>query len=214
MKKILLSGLLLFAVVAVNAQIKYGLKAGVNFANITAKSSGISFSPESLTSFHLTGFADIAINEKFSFQPGLSFQGKGYKLDIRESGFYQKDDTNIGYLEVPLNGVVYLPLGEGNLFIGAGPYIALGLFGKSKYESNISGGLNGEEDAKFGNTEDDNVAPIDFGLNFMLGYQLKSGLLFNAGYGLGLGNTIPKDLRDSGDKSSNKVFSISVGFAF
>lgn len=86
MKKILLSSLLLFIGVAVNAQIKYGLKAGVNFANATAKSSGISFSPESITSFHITGFADIAINDKFSFQPGLSFQGKGAKLEVSESG--------------------------------------------------------------------------------------------------------------------------------
>jgi len=214
MKKTLLSGLLFFAVLSVNAQVKYGLKAGVNFANATLKQSGMSISPESITSFHFTGFADIGISEKFSFQPGLSFQGKGAKIDVNESGMYVRSTDNISYLEVPLNGVLYLPLGEGNLFIGAGPYVALGLFGKSKYETNFPVEESGEEDAKFGNSEDDNVAPIDLGLNFMLGYQLKSGLLFNAGYGLGLANTIPKDLRENGTKSNNKVFSISVGFAF
>lgn len=115
---------------------------------------------------------------------------------------------------MPLNGVLYLPLGEGSIFIGAGPYVAFGLFGKSEYETNFPVEDSYEEDAKFGNSEDDNVAPIDMGLNFMLGYQLKSGLLFNAGYGLGLANTIPKDLRDGDVKSSNRVFSLSVGFAF
>lgn len=213
-KKIFLPILLFFTVVSANAQVKYGLKAGINFANTTMKMSGMSFSPEAQTSFHLTGFADIAINEKFSFQPGLSFQGKGYKLDIRESGYTQKDNTNLSYLEIPLNGVLYLPLGDGKLFIGAGPYVAFGLFGKSKYESNSVAGLNGDEDAKFGNSKDDHVAPIDLGLNFMVGYQFKSGLLFNAGYGLGLANTVPKDLREGGLKGNNKVFSLSVGYAF
>lgn len=213
MKKFLFPALLLFAFTA-NAQIKYGLKAGVNFANITIKSSGMSISPESQTSYHVTGFADIGISEKFSFQPGLSLQGKGYKMVVSESDVTIKGTANVAYLEVPLNGVLYLPAGKGDIFLGAGPYIAFGLFGKSTVDSNVPDFDIPDEDAKFGNSAADNVSPIDFGLNFMAGYQLKSGLLFNAGYGLGLGNTIPKDAREDDSKQTNKVFSISIGYSF
>ncbi|WP_353139296.1 outer membrane beta-barrel protein, partial [Pseudopedobacter sp.] len=82
MKKILLATAFALTVSFANAQLKYGLKAGVNFANMDISSQGMSISPKSQTSFHLTGFVDVAISEKFSFQPGLSFQGKGYKVDV------------------------------------------------------------------------------------------------------------------------------------
>ena len=212
MKKILLATAFALTVSLANAQLKYGLKAGVNFANMGISSQGMSFSPKSQTSFHLTGFVDVAISEKFSFQPGLSFQGKGYKLDVDGEEGSATGKFNLGYLEVPLNAVLYLPAGDGNVFIGAGPYAALGLFGKQKYD--VSGLGSGDEDVKFGNSEDDDITSMDFGLNFMLGYRLNSGLLFNAGYGLGLANNIPKDLRENDLKYKHKVFSISVGYSF
>ncbi|WP_353139531.1 porin family protein, partial [Pseudopedobacter sp.] len=150
----------------------------------------------------------------FSFQPGLSFQGKGYKVDVEDEGISFTDKVNLGYLEIPLNAVLHLPAGDGNVFIGAGPYASFGLFGKEKVESNAPEFESMNEDVKFGNSEDDDIAPMDFGLNFMLGYRLNSGLLFNAGYGLGLANNIPKDLRENDLKYKHKVFSISVGYSF
>src|SRR5690606_11033355 len=127
-------------------------------------------------SFHLTGFVDIGISEKFSFQPGLSFQGKGGKIDLSDLGV-GKATENAAYLEIPLNGVLYLPAGAGNVFIGAGPYAAFGLFGKIEVDGEA------DEDVSFGNDLEDDLTPLDFGLNFMAGYRLDSGLLFNVGYG-------------------------------
>jgi hypothetical protein len=223
MKKFLLIVFLALAT-GLQAQTQFGVKAGVNFANVNIEASGISISPSSQTSFHITGFADIKLNDKFSFQPGLSFQGKGYKLDMSESEAGQsvsiEATANYAYLEVPLNAVLYLPLGNGNLFLGAGPYAAFGIFGKEKGSFGFSGpdgefdGESDEENVKFGNSVDDDVSALDFGLNFMAGYKLNSGLLFNAGYGLGLANMIPKDLRSGDAKANNRVFSVSVGFAF
>lgn len=226
MKKILLATAFALTVSLANAQLKYGLKAGVNFANVTASSSGYSLSPSSLISFHLTGFVDIGLNENFSFQPGISFQGKGYKSKEEDEGYYVKQKADYSYIEIPLNAVYSLPAGsQGSVFFGAGPYVSFGLFGKYKIDDNFSAeereileGLFGEElkdrDIKFGNKGDDDLTPIDFGLNFMLGYRLNSGLLLNAGYGLGLANVMPKDQREGDSKLKNKVFSISVGYSF
>lgn len=215
MKKILLFSALAVSSLFVKAQdLKYGLKAGVNFANQKASISGISISSSSVTSYHLTGFVDIGISENFSFQPGLSLQGKGAKSDIKDddSGANFKSTENISYLEIPLNAVYYLPAGSGKVFLGAGPYAAFGLFGKSKAE--MSGFPSVSEDASFGNGENDTVTPMDFGLNFMAGYRLDNGILLNAGYGLGLANIMPKDQRFGDSKGTNNVFSISVGYSF
>jgi hypothetical protein len=62
------------------------------------------------------------------------------------------------------------------------------------------------DDINFG--EQGDMSSIDFGMNFLLGYQLKNGLSVNAGYGLGLTNNY-ENL-----SSKNKVFSLGLGFAF
>src|SRR5690606_19356965 len=121
---------------------------------------------------------------------------------------------NVSYLEIPLNAVLHLPMGDGNVFLGAGPYVAYALFGKVKSDSNISELDDMDEDISFGNGENDDLSPLDLGLNMMAGYRLNSGLLFNVGYGLGFANMVPKDQRESNSKGTNKVFSISVGYSF
>ncbi len=226
MKKILLATAFALTVSFANAQLKYGLKAGVNFANVTVNGSDYSLSPSSVTSFHLTGFVDIGLNENFSFQPGISFQGKGFKSKEEEDGFYVKEKADYSYVEIPLNAVYSLPAGsQGSVFFGAGPYVSFGLFGKYKIDDNLSsedrkiveeflGQELKDRDVKFGNKVGDDLSPIDFGLNFMLGYRLNSGLLLNAGYGLGLANVMPKDQREGDSKLKNKLFSISVGYSF
>ncbi|WP_017258929.1 porin family protein [Pedobacter arcticus] len=177
------------------SKVKFGIKAGVNFASMTFSSSGISVSPESVTSFHVGGLVDYSFSEKLSLQPGLMLSGKGFEIE----GGGMDISTNLMYLEVPVN-VVYK---VGGLYFGAGPYAAFGLSGKIKAEG------EDDEDVKFGNG-DDELKGTDFGLNFLAGYQLTNGLNFGAGYGLGLSN-----LSNDGDaKTKNKVFSISVGFSF
>ncbi|WP_304068881.1 porin family protein [Pedobacter glucosidilyticus] len=215
MKKFLLA-ILVMATITASAQTKFGLKGGVNLANVNISSQGINLSPDALTSFHLTGFTEFALGEKFAIQPGLSFQGKGFKfkLEDEDSGMSVEAQANLSYLEIPVNAVLNLPVGEGSLFLGAGPYAAFGLFGKQ--EGSVFGeDVVGEDDkVSFGSGEEDDFSATDFGLNLMAGYRLKSGLLFNVGYGIGLSNMIPESQREGDSKANNKVLSFSVGFAF
>lgn len=207
MKKLLTIALLCLTVLSLKAQVKYGLKAGVNFANATFKNAGLSTSPSSLTTFHVTGFADIPIDGMFSFQPGVTYLGKGYKYDITINDSPEKGEASLSYLEVPLNGIAYFPTRSGRLFIGAGPYMGIGISGTLEQGST-------EKDLKFGTSADDDVSPIDLGLNFMLGYHLNGGLLFNGGYGFGFTNAIPKDKRADDIKINHKQFFLSLGYSF
>jgi len=179
------------------AQTSYGLKAGVTFPNVKFSQSGLSVSPSSSTSFYLTGYADVNIASNLSIQPGLSLQGKGYKISDEGETFKQ----DLMYLEVPVNFVYYVPAGSGNLFLGAGPYAAYGISSKTFFA--------GESES--GSFDDAGLNAFDAGLNVLGGYKLANGFLINAGYGIGLTNMG----KDSGDaKAKNRVFSVGIGFQF
>jgi len=196
MKKILLSlGAAVLLAAGAQAQTSWGAKAGLNFPKLNASGNGVTESTDASTNFYVTGYASIPAAANFAIQPGLSLQGKGGKIDDVK--------TNLMYLEVPVNAVYYIPTGyTGSVFIGAGPYAALGLSGKVK-----GGGQS--YDINFGSA-DDEVNRFDWGFNFLAGYKLTNGFLVNAGYGLGLGN-----LNNVGSGNlRNGVFSAGVGFEF
>ncbi|MDQ8005526.1 MAG: porin family protein [Pedobacter sp.] len=201
---------------AVNAQdkpVSFGVKAGVTFPKITASTMGISLNTSSKTSFYVGGIADINISPIFSFQPGLTYVGKGGKFDIREMAEQMGADPedlngadaitfNYSYLELPLNLLANFNAGTGKVFIGAGPYAAYAL------SANIKAG-DEKIDAEFG-SEDGQLKRMEFGLNFLGGYKLSNGLNIHAGYGLGLSNT---ENSNEGN-TKNKVFSVGLGFNF
>lgn len=219
MKKLLFSVLAatMFAVGA-QAQVGYGLKAGVNLGKISNSPLGGLFDVEGVnikeannTSFYITGFADIPVAPNFAVQPGLSLQGKGSKSTLSFEDESAEISANIMSIEIPVNAVYYIPAGSGSVFLGAGPYAGYNISGK------ISGKLNGEdidfegEDEIEFSGDDKDMNAFDAGINFLGGYKLSNGLIINAGYGLGLTNLNPDS--DS-DKWTNKVLSFGIGFQF
>ncbi len=188
-----------------DSRVRYGVKAGVTFADVTLSSApGVTTS--SVTSFYVGGIVDIPVASVLSVQPGLMLVGKGAELSF--PSIYSQKQTPF-YLEVPVNLVAKFEAGPGKIFVGAGPYVSLGVFGKNKITSSSLG--NSNDNLKFGNGDDDDLRSIDFGLNFLLGYQLTNGLSVNGGYGLGLVNTQPSA---SSLTVKNSVFSVGLGFAF
>lgn len=197
---------MLFAVGA-QAQIGYGIKAGVNFPSYSYGSTNDLSDTKSTTNFHVTGYVDAPVTYNFYVQPGVSLQGKGAKL-IESSALGGSEVTqNTMWLEVPVNFVGKFDAGAGKFFIGAGPYVGFGLSGKNKYSIN-EGSNTTEREFKFG--KDETMKGTDFGVNFLAGYQLYNGLIINAGYGLGLTN-IAGDLHHS-DNVKNRLWSIGIGF--
>lgn len=183
--------------------ISFGAKAGVAFTTVSG--SDVPSGLKSLTSFYVGGTVNVPLGEVFSIQPGLTLVGKGFKTEVLGATL----KSNPWYLEVPVNAVAGFQAGPGKIFVGAGPYVGFGLFG----ENTISGtgtALDGSADIKFGSTSTDDYKMIDFGLNFLAGYQLNNGLSINAGYGMGLSS-----IGATGSASvKNSVFSVGLGFAF
>ncbi|UIR54718.1 PorT family protein [Sphingobacterium sp. SRCM116780] len=212
MKKLLLSfGAAFLLSAGVQAQTSYGLKAGVNLGKYSNPSDLEKDFQKNNTSFYVTGFADLPVGTNFSIQPGVSLQGKGNKMQYDGDGSNGSSTTNVMSIEIPVNAVYYIPTGtSGSVFLGAGPYLGFNVSGKTKVKGNIGGGTaEGNYDLKFSG-DDKDMKVIDAGANFMLGYKFNSGLLINAGYGLGLSNLSPSS--DSNDKFSNRVLSFGIGF--
>lgn len=209
---------------AQNGPVKFGVKAGATFPNfsISGDASGDDF--KTTTSFYVGGTVTFPVSDRFSLQSGLSFIGKGTESDNvsdieAEAGVTVTGKAKINplYLELPVNAIVNFEAGNGKFFVGAGPYVAMGIAGKVKVTGSATG--NGstatatvKEDIKFGTGDDDLLKRGDFGLNFLAGYELNNGFNIQAGYGLGLSNLLDVDSNIASMK--NRVLSIGVGYSF
>lgn len=214
MKKLLLSCAIVGAALSASAQnntVKFGVKAGATFPTITSKGEGESIKAN--TSFYVGGTVELPVSESFSVQSGLTFSGKGAKVSQRipELGVDLEVKNRLWYLELPVNAVYSITAGTGKVFLGAGPYFGYALSGKNKVEGTmLEDGVKTQEsvseDVHFG---DGGFKRADFGLNFLVGYQLNSGLNIHGGYGLGLSK-----LADIEGMGKNRVFSVGLGFSF
>ncbi len=105
MKKLLLcAAVAVFAFTNVNAQeVKFGAKAGVNFASITGDGTD---DVKSRISFHVGGVAEIMISENFSVQPELLYTSIGAKDEYSESFAGEtvefKEVYKLDYISLPI----------------------------------------------------------------------------------------------------------------
>ncbi|MFT4022382.1 MAG: outer membrane beta-barrel protein [Flavihumibacter sp.] len=223
-KTVILLLALAAAALKTNAQDpKFYLKAGFNLANVSYNKDGEVNNANALPSFHAGFMADLPILPVLSIQPGIQFSGKGSKLKWASGSYSAESKFNPGYVEVPVNVVVNLPLidKESKVFFGAGGYAAMGVSGKRSIEVNALGVLYKREDKiKFsnddpttGNEEDAGYGKLkrfDYGLNATAGFAFHN-LLIAVNYGLGLAKIYSGTENGADDKSKNRVLSLSVG---
>ncbi len=185
------------------AQAKYGVKAGLNLANISEKSS-FGSGNEGKTSkigFHFGGTAEFPASEAVSVQTGLLFSSKGYKISLEGTS----GSMNVNYLEIPINTIYKIEIGSSKLCLSAGPYLAYAVSGSAK-----SGDL--ELDVNIGSDDTDTFKALDYGLNIGAGVELNDKITIGLQYGIGLANI--SSYTDFGYSAKNNVFGISVGYMF
>ena len=199
----------------------FGLRAGVNFQNITGKDEdGNKLENDLLTGFNIGINAEIPLAPQFYFQPGLLFTTKGAKSEDLILGQTIKGKINIYYVELPLNFLYKPMMGQGRLLMGFGPYVALGVGGKATYEG---GGSSLSEDIEFKKTvklsdPDDvfYVRPMDAGANLLFGYQFANKVSLQLNAQLGLTKINPEYEGASNDRTDakNTGFGVSLGYRF
>jgi hypothetical protein len=228
MKKIILFVLLSLCVLSSDAQITFGIVAGVK--NPMQRPIGKDVNRKFYLLWQAGVAADIPLTGRFYLQPQLLVSAKGSRSEAHDldSTVYWESAVSgkhhMMYLELPLNVLYKHPLGAGKLVVGAGPYIAYGLGGKSNMAitNRISGNIERSEiKIRFKNKTSpgsgyDYYKPLDAGLNFVAGYELGNGLCFNVNYSLGLTNISPSNVTVNGttyfyNPVRNSYLGITVG---
>lgn len=179
-------GLLLFvcaiSLAAVSqAQVRFGLKAGVNLASLSGDNDGLKMK----IGFNAGAVAKISVTEAFSVQPELLFSAQGAKAEEGDG------KLNLGYINLP----IMAQYNTGGFILETGPQFGFMMSAKMKA---------GDE------TEDikDQLKGLDLGWGIGVGYQTASGFGVNARYNLGLSNVIDEGSDEF--KWKNSVIQIGV----
>lgn len=201
------------------------VQGGLNLANISKTNDGQTEKNNILPSFNVGILGRFDLSSSFDLESGILLTGHGSKAETYFNGGndYVKTKFNPLYIQVPLNAVIKIPLAkETGIFFHAGPYIAMGIAGKSKSESKIGPIMSSSESSiKFSNDNPftsqqddaayDKLKRFDFGLNIGGGFRFES-LLLKANYGFGLAKINSTESNNTAnDKNKHRTLSFSVG---
>lgn len=205
------------------------VQGGLNLANITETKSGETQNNKTLTTFQAGILGRFRIADPLAFETGLLLQGRGSKANTyldesNKDDNYVKARFNPLYIELPASLVFRLPVGEdkSNLFIQAGPYVAMGVGGKSTVDTKFLGTeTHTTSDIKFNNDDPattqqedaayDKLKRFDYGINVGAGVDVGK-LLLKVNYGLGLAKINSMETNNSSDdKNKYRTLSISLG---
>ncbi len=224
MKKLVL-GLVLTTAFTLGSKAQVYIQGGLNLANISKTNDGQTEENNILPSFNVGVLGRFGLSSTFDLESGLLLTGHGSKAETYFNGGndYVKTKFNPIYLQVPLNAVVKIPMTkESSAFFHGGPYVAMGIGGKSKRESKIGPLLSSSEssiafsnDDPFTSQQEDagynKLKRFDFGLNFGGGVQF-SRIILKANYGLGLAKINSTESNNTAnEKNKYRTLSFSVG---
>ncbi|CAN1516369.1 Outer membrane protein beta-barrel domain containing protein [Flavobacteriaceae bacterium] len=180
MKKIILTAAAVFAFSFANAQdTKYGVKGGLSMSSTSEEGAS------SLLAFHLGGFAEFKISDKFAVQPELLYSAQGAK--------FTGGNLNLNYINIPVMAKYYV---ADAFSIEAGPQIGFLMSAKAD-GTDVKDGYNS----------------TDFALNLGAGYNLNETMSLGLRYNMGLSNAV-KDFEGVSTDSKNSSIQLSFGYKF
>jgi len=166
---------------------EFGLKAGLNIANLHVQNSS---SPDAKASFNAGGLAHIHLSKYFAIQPEIMYSGQGAKQTISGTDY----KANLHYINVPV--LAQLMIDDG-FRIETGPQLGILASARQKAEG-TSTDIKG------------NYKTADFAWAFGLGYITHSGFGVDARYNLGISSVN----KASSPNVNNRVFQAGVFYQF
>jgi Outer membrane protein beta-barrel domain len=209
------------------AQVHFGVNAGANMGNIVTKINGKKDAAiKAATGYIISGDVNIPISSNLLVQTGLQFESIHNKVNTEGTtsggGITVKETfsgkSQISYINIPVKLLYKLPAGNGNFVIGAGPYLGIGLGGKSKstdITETTSGGnttrsvYDYNAKIKFGNA-DTAIKRTNLGVGLNLYYILANNISFSAFSNIGLSNIN----NQAKYNSKTYTYGITVGYVF
>lgn len=215
------------AILFTTAKSQIYVQGGLNLANITTTNTGGTQHNNLLTTFNAGIMGRSNATEPIALEAGLLVDGRGAKsnsyLTSSTDDNYVKANFNPIYLELPVNFVLRLPLThKNNIFLNAGPYVAMGIGGKAKVETSFLGvKSNSTSTIQFNNDNPstsqqeessyDKLKRFDYGVNLGAGLDLKK-ILFKVNYEYGLAKINSTQTNNSSNNNNKyRIVSISLG---
>lgn len=206
------------------------IEGGINLANVSITDNGRVDDAKMLTSFQLGVMGDFHLVSIVYLQPGLFFTGKGTKTQSGDPSTlnYSKATSNPYYIEIPVNFLFKTPKSSSTnnrFFVGAGPYLAIGVAGKIKNEGKIAGiGYKNDRKIEFSNDDPTTLdyeegagfgilKRFDYGMNGVAGIDGKS-MVLSVKYGLGLAKLQSGGNSSADNNNKHRVLSFTIGFKF
>ena len=192
MKKILMTvAFAALAIAGANAQVKFGVRAGLNHTDQAAKEYDIKQETVPRISFHVGALVEYAFNDVVLMDAGLTYSNQGYK-------------TKIGDGKV-IDHTLNLPVWFKYDFAGFRP------------KAGLYAGYILSQQLKTGNeiktVDKDDYNHFDYGIGLGAEYNLpNNGLFFEASYNWGLANLQKNG--DSKNYANNRVIQVGVGYKF
>lgn len=187
MKQFFLLVAVVFSVMAASAQVKYGVKGGLNLSNVGGKDVEDN---KMKIGFHVGGLAQIPVVGNISVQPELVLSAQGAKFEA------DGDDGKLNFLYVNVPVMAKYTFDEG-FFAETGPQIGFLASAKAKQGSESS---NVKE----------NYKTTDFSWGIGVGYLSKSNIGANARFNFGLS----KLDKDGETKMYNRTFQVGLVYIF
>ena len=161
--RLVFSMMALFLLVSLQAQVKYGPKVGMNISGMTIKAPAMNFATKFLYGFHGGFNVEILLQNEFYLQPGLQLSTKGANFTVEGT----KNWLAPTFIELPINVMYKLDMGDAKLLLFAGPYMALGI-GGTRSEGDVA------LDIRYGKGDMKDMRAFDAGLNLGVGVEMMS----------------------------------------
>ena len=192
MKKILMTvAFAALAIAGANAQTKFGVRAGLNLADVALKSGDRKFETKIRPAFYVGGLAEFAFNDVVLMDAGLTYSNQGYK-------------TKIGDGKV-IDHTLNLPVWFKYDFAGFRP--KAGIYAGYILSQQLKGNGNSRT------VDSDSYNHFDYGIGLGAEYNLpNNGLFFEASYNSGLANL--KKNGDAKNYENNRVIQVGIGYKF
>jgi len=176
MKKIVLLLVALFSFSFAQAQVKLGVKGGINYSNVAGNlQDEINYDNKVGFLGGVTANIPLVGDGFLSLQPELLYSQKGYQyldqeVTINNAKYSLKGKRNFNYLDLP----VLLRVNAAGLIFEAGPQASYLLAIRDKTETENEG--TGNDDKTRMKIEKDNLAELEIGYVAGVGYQTPMGV--------------------------------------
>lgn len=185
--------LLAIVVVPVQAQVRFGVKGGVNISTVSFSSDVLN--ADNLTGFQIGPMIEANIPLLGALDLGVLYSKKGMSMD--------GEDISTDYIDIPLNLKWKLPIPVITPYLSAGPYVGFRVGGDDVWTTTKT-----QIEAK----------SFSAGLNFGAGVQLISHLQIGFNYALGLTENYSAQPITSGSftdsNGKNRGWSITAAILF